>query len=418
MYNGIVFLAQLLLPIVALFNKKMKLFVKGRKETFSKLQQLNKQKTIWFHASSLGEFEQAIPILEQLKKQHQNHKVLVTFFSPSGYEIRKNYPLADVVCYLPLDSKSKAKQFIETVPISVAIFIKYEFWPNFLHELHQKSIPTILVSGIFRKQQVFFKSYGGFMRKALQSFDHFFVQDQNSKNLLESIYYTNVTVAGDTRFDRVSKIVNQNNELHFIEDFIDGKFTFVAGSSWLEDETIIANFINSKATENEKFIFAPHNIKSEEIQRLKDSIQKKTILYSGLRQAQPGESKDDFDEDLKEYQVLIIDAIGFLTKIYSYADVAYVGGGLKTGLHNILEPATFGIPVIIGNNYNKFKEARDLAKLKGCFSIKNQNDFDNIYTKLNIDSSFRKKTGNINSNYVKENTGATDKVMEHINKIL
>jgi 3-deoxy-D-manno-octulosonic-acid transferase len=417
-YNSIVLLAQLLLPIIALFNKKMQLFVSGRKETFTKLAQLQNEKTIWFHASSLGEFEQAIPILELLKKQYQHHKILVTFFSPSGYEVRKNYPLADVVCYLPLDSTSNAKQFVKMVNISVAVFIKYEFWPNFLHQLQKNKIPTLLVSGIFRKQQVFFKSYGGFMRKALQSFNHFFVQDKNSKNLLESIHYTNVTVAGDTRFDRVSKIVNQNNELHFIKDFIDGKFTFVAGSSWLDDETIITNYINTKATENEKFIFAPHNIKLEEIKRLQKSIQKKSILYSELRQAQSDESKNSFDEDLKEYQVLIIDTIGFLTKIYSYADVAYVGGGLKTGLHNILEPATFGIPVIIGNHYDKFKEARDLVKEKGCFSIENQNDFDNIYTKLKIETSFREETGKTNANYVKENKGATDKVIEHINKII
>ena len=417
-YNSIVFLAQLLLPIIALFNKKMQLFVSGRKETFAKLKQLQNKKTVWFHASSLGEFEQAIPIIEQLKQSHQNHKILVTFFSPSGYEVRKNYPLADVVCYLPLDSNKNAKHFLESVNISVAIFIKYEFWPNFLHQLKQKNIPTILVSGIFREQQVFFKKYGSFMKRALLSFNHFFVQDENSKNLLNSINFKNVTVAGDTRFDRVSKIVNQNNTLDFISDFVDEKFTFVAGSSWAEDETIIVNYINSKATENEKFIFAPHNIKSEEVHRLKQSIQKKSILYSRLRQAQPDEAKDGFDKDLKEYQVLIIDAIGFLTKIYNYADVAYVGGGLKTGLHNILEPATFGIPVIIGNNFDKFKEARDLVKLEGCFSIENNTNFNEIYSRLKTDESFRKNAGNINKNYINNNIGATEKVLEYLNKIV
>ena len=418
MYNGIVLLAQLLLPIFALFSKKMQLFVSGRKETFVKLVPLQNKKNIWFHASSLGEFEQAIPILEQLKKQHQNHKVLVTFFSPSGYEIRKNYPLADVVCYLPLDSKSKAKQFIETVPISVAIFIKYEFWPNFLNELHQKNIPTLLVSGIFRKQQVFFKPWGNFMREALQSFEHFFVQDKNSKELLNSINFNNVTIAGDTRFDRVSKIVNQNNKLDFIEEFTDNKLTFVTGSSWIEDERIIVDYINSKATENEKFIFAPHNIKPEGIKRLKQSIQKKTVLFSQrpldddkLRQAQ-------FDKSLKNCQVLIIDTIGFLTKIYSYADVAYVGGGFKTGLHNILEPATFGVPVIIGNNFDKFKEARDLVEIKGCFSIENQTDFDIIYEKLKNNVLFREQAGKINKNYIEKNIGATEKVIQYLNKIL
>lgn len=410
-YNSIVFLAQLLLPIIALFNKKIQLFVSGRKETFAKLKQLQNKKTIWFHASSLGEFEQAIPILEQLKKTYQNHKILVTFFSPSGYEVRKNYPLADVVCYLPLDSNKNAKQFLECVNISVAIFIKYEFWPNFLHQLKQKNILTILVSGIFREQQVFFKKYGGVMKKALLSFNHFFVQDENSKNLLNSINFKNVTVAGDTRFDRVSKIVNQNNTLDFISDFLDEKFTFVAGSSWEEDEEIIVDYINTKATENEKFIIAPHNINNDAILVLQKSINKKTILYSDI-------IANEVKQSLKDYQVFIIDTIGLLTKIYNYADVAYVGGGLKTGLHNILEPATFGIPVIIGNNFDKFKEARDLVKLKGCFSIENKTNFNQIYSRLKTDESFRKNAGNINKNYINNNIGATKKVLEYLNKIV
>ena len=411
LYNLIVLFTQTLLPVIALVHKKIHFFVNGRKETFEKLKKLNHQKTIWFHVSSLGEFEQAIPILEALKKQHKNHKILVSFFSPSGYENQKDYPLADVVCYLPLDTLKNAKRFINSVNLSIAIFIKYEFWPNFLHQLQKTKIPTILVSGIFRKQQVFFKPYGGFMRKALQCFDYFFVQDENSKKLLHSIHLSNSSVAGDTRFDRVSQIVKQNSNLDFIEVFIDKKHSFVAGSSWIEDENIIVNYINTKATENEKFIIAPHNIKAEGIKRLQKSIQKKTVLYSELLQ-------DWFDKDLKDAQVLLIDAIGFLTKIYRYANVAYVGGGLKTGLHNILEPATFGIPIIIGNNYDKFKEAKELVKLNGCYAIENQSDFDIVYTKLKTDVSFRKNTGTINGTYVKENTGATEKIINYINKLL
>lgn len=408
----------MLLPVIALFNKKISWFVKGRKETFVKLTKLKDKKTIWFHASSLGEFEQAIPIIEKLKEHFKNQKILVTFFSPSGYNVRKNYPLADVVCYLPLDSSKNAKKFINTINITVAIFIKYEFWPNFLFHLKQKQIPTILVSGIFREKQIFFKSYGSFMRKALNSFDHFFVQDYKSKKLLNSINIKNITIAGDTRFDRVSKIVNQNNSLNFIESFVDKKFILVSGSTWKEDEQIIVNYINTKASDNEKFVFAPHNIKHLGIDKLKQSIQKKTILFSEIPFNKNKQEYADFDTVLKDCQVLIIDAIGFLTKIYSYASVAYVGGGLKTGLHNILEPATFGIPIIIGNNFEKFKEARDLVDLKGCFTIKNKNEFNSIFNHLKTNPVLREKASNINFDYVKENTGCTKKIIEYLNKFI
>ena len=216
LYNFVVFISSLLLPIIGLFNKKIKLFVHGRNETFSKIAKLKNSKTIWFHAASLGEFEQARPIIEEIKKNYPAYKVLVTFFSPSGYEVRKNYNLADVICYLPLDSKSNARKFIKEVNPALAVFIKYEFWPNLLNELKAKKVSTILVSGILRDKQLFFKSYGGFMRDSLKAFDHFFVQDENSKKLLNSINFENVTVAGDTRFDRVSKILEQNNSIGFI----------------------------------------------------------------------------------------------------------------------------------------------------------------------------------------------------------
>ena len=362
LYNCIVFISALLLPIIGVFHKKIKLFIHGRSKTFSEISKLKNLKTIWLHAASLGEFEQARPIIEDIKKNYPDYKILVTFFSPSGYEIRKNYNLADVICYLPLDSKSNARKFIKEVNPTLAIFIKYEFWPNLLNELKLKEVPTILVSGILRKKQLFFKSYGGFMRDSLKAFHHFFVQDENSKSLLSSINFDNVTVAGDTRFDRVSKILEQNNSLDFINEFKNDNYTIVAGSTWQEDEELLVDYINNKASENEKFIIAPHNIKQEPILELQKSIKKKTVLYSQLRH----------DLNLKEYQVFIVDTIGILTKIYATADVAYVGGGLKTGLHNILEPATFGIPVVIGNKYNKFKEAVDLVKIGGCISIKNQ----------------------------------------------
>ena len=404
-YNLLVFVASILLSFIALFNKKIKLFVDGRKETFSKLSEFNKEdKIIWFHAASLGEFEQARPIIEELKYKYRDYKILVTFFSPSGYEIRKNYNLADVVCYLPLDSKSKAKKFIEQVNPTLAIFIKYEFWPNFLYELKRKEIPTILVSGILRENQIFFKFYGGFIKKSLEAFHHFFVQNNKSKELLESINFKKVTVAGDTRFDRVSKILEQDNSLDFINQFKDNKYTIVAGSTWQEDEELLVNYINNNLSENEKFIIAPHNIKQESILELQKLINKKTVLYSQPRH----------DLNLKEYQVFIIDTIGILTKIYAAADLAYVGGGLKTGLHNILEPATFGIPVVIGNKYDKFKEAVDLVKIGGCISIKNQQEFTDNLINLKEDENFRNLTGIINKKYIEDNLGATKLIMNYL----
>jgi 3-deoxy-D-manno-octulosonic-acid transferase len=405
LYNITVFFASILLPVVAIFNKKIKLFIDGRKETFSKISRLKSTKTIWFHAASLGEFEQARPIIEELRKKHKDYKILVTFFSPSGYEIRKNYNLADVVCYLPLDSKSKARKFIKIVNPTLAVFVKYEFWPNLLNELKSKEIPTILVSGILREKQLFFKSYGGFMKKSLEAFHHFFVQDINSEKLLNSINFKNVTVAGDTRFDRVLEILQQDNTLDFINEFKDNKFTIVAGSTWQEDETLLVNYINNEASENEKVIIAPHNIKQEAILELQQSINKKTVLHSAKA-----------DKNLSEAQIFIIDTIGILTKIYSYADVAYVGGGLKTGLHNILEPATFGIPVVMGDKYNKFKEAVDLVKIGGCISIKNQEEFTKNFINLKNDKNFRKLTGIINKRYIQDNLGATTLIMKFINK--
>lgn len=403
-YNLSAHLAFFFLKVYALFNAKMKLFVKGRKETFQKLSTLKKEdKVIWFHAASLGEFEQARPILEEIKKKYLKHKILVTFFSPSGYEIRKNYSLADVVCYLPFDTKSKVKRFVDLVNPEIAIIVKYEFWPNLLNQLKKKSVPTILVSGIFRESQFFFKSSGKWMRKSLSAFNHFFVQDESSKKLLESINFKNVSLSGDTRFDRVSKILEQDNSLPFISEFKNNQYTIVAGSTWQEDEELLVNYINQSS--NEKFIIAPHNINAKSIQNLKKSITKETVLFSQKER-----------KNLTDYNVFILDTIGLLTKVYSYADVAYVGGGFKTGLHNILEPATFGIPIIIGPEYKKFNEAIDLVQLKGCISVHNQSTFYSIFNTLKLDDILRKETGKINDQYIKNKTGATAQIMKYINK--
>ena len=402
-YNFAVFFASILLPLIAVFSKKIKLFVDGRKNTFSKIGALKNEKTIWFHTASLGEFEQARPIIEELKKKYKHYKILVTFFSPSGYEVRKHYNLADVVCYLPLDSKKNAKRFVKALNPTLAIFIKYEFWPNLLKELKNKEIKTILVSGILRKNQLFFKSYGRFMRRSLESFHHFFVQDESSRELLNSINFTNVTVAGDTRFDRVLEILERDNSLDFINEFKENRYTIVAGSTWKEDEELLIHYINNEATKDEKFIIAPHNIKNDAILSLKKAINKKIILYSERE-----------GENLSDNQVFIIDTIGILTKVYAVADIAYVGGGLKTGLHNILEPATFGIPVVIGNQYDKFKEAVDLVKIGGCISIHNQQEFTENFKALKEDENFRKLTGVINKKYIEHHLGATKLVMNYL----
>ncbi|MHB1147588.1 MAG: 3-deoxy-D-manno-octulosonic acid transferase [Lutibacter sp.] len=412
LYNLLILVAGFVLKIAALFNKKIKLFIDGRKQTFFKLQQSISEtdEVIWMHCASLGEFEQGRPIIENLKLKFPNRKVVLTFFSPSGYEVRKNYENADVVCYLPLDSAKNAKRFLDIVHPQLAIFVKYEFWPNLLKELKIRNIETLLISGIFRENQPFFKGYGAWMRKSLTSFSHFFVQDENSKQLLHSINFNNVTVSGDTRFDRVFEITLQNNKLPFIEEFIDDKYTVVAGSTWKEDETMLVDYINNKASENEKFIIAPHNINSKDIIDLKNSISKKVVLFS----EKPSDAAQG-SENLTDYQVFIIDTVGILAKIYSYASIAYVGGGFtKTGVHNVLEPATFGVPILIGPNYHKFNEAIDLVKNKACFVVANSKELSLHLESFFQSNELRLKTGEIAKKQVADKTGATTKILNYI----
>ncbi len=412
LYNIITLLASQLLKLVALFSPKMKLFVDGRKSVFQTL--ANKiqtsDKTIWFHAASLGEYEQGLPVIEAIKQQFPSHKIVVTFFSPSGYEVRKNNTVADVTVYLPLDTISNAKQFIQLVHPETVFFIKYEYWPNYLNELKKQQIKTYLISGILRENQAFFKWYGGFYRNALKTFDYFFVQNESSKNLLQSIGFNNVKVSGDTRFDRVVSILERDNSLDFIEQFKNNKTTIVIGSSWPKDETLLVNYIN-QSSDDVKFIIAPHNIKSEQIQELKKSISKKTVLYSEkdemLKQVQHDKTED--------FQVYIIDTIGILTKIYSYADIAYVGGGFgNPGVHNILEPATFGVPVVIGPNYSHFAEATALVNMEGCISIQNQTQLNEAFDLLLHNEDERLEKGHICSTFVQMNKGATQTIMNHI----
>ena len=409
LYNIITLLANQLLKLVALFSPKMKLFMVGRKSVFQTLADKIKpsDKTIWFHAASLGEYEQGLPVIEAIKQQFPSHKIVVTFFSPSGYEVRKNNTVADVTVYLPLDTISNAKQFISLVHPEMAFFIKYEYWPNYLNELKKQQIKTYLISGILRENQAFFKWYGGFYRNALKTFEFFFVQNESSRNLLQSIGFNNVKVSGDTRFDRVVSILERDNSLDFIEQFKDNTTTIVIGSSWPKDESLLINYIN-QSSDDVKFIIAPHNIKQEQIQELKNAITKKIVLFSENVETRHALS-------LQEYSVFIIDTIGILTKIYSYADIAYVGGGFgNPGVHNILEPATFGVPVMIGPNYSHFAEATALVNMEGCISIQNQTQLNEAFDLLLRNEDERLEKGHICSTFVQMNKGATQTIMNHI----
>ena len=413
LYNILTYFVQFLLKIVALFSPKMKLFVNGRKTVFATLQSKIKvsDKVIWFHAASLGEYEQGLPVMEAMKEKYPNHKIVVSFFSPSGYEVRKNNTVTDATVYLPLDTKANAIKFIKAVHPEMVFFIKYEYWPNYLNQLKKQNIPTYLVSGIFRKNQAFFKWYGGFYRNALTTFTHFFVQNNTSKELVQKLGFNNVTVSGDTRFDRVVAILNRDNRLDFIEQFTKnsstalGVTTVVIGSSWPKDEELLVDYINQSA-DDVKFIIAPHNIKQEQISNLKSQITKKTVLFS-----------EKENQDLSEYNVFIIDTIGILTKIYSYADIAYVGGGFgNPGVHNLLEPATFGVPIILGPNYSHFAEATALVNLGGCISITTQNQLHDAFNLLLNNEDERHEKGHICDTFVQMNKGATDIILSSIQK--
>ncbi len=406
LYNITIQLASWVLKILSLFNNKLKLGVIGRAETFNKLKQSLKKgdKTLWFHCASLGEYEQGLPIFTELRKDYPNHKIVLSFFSPSGYEIRKNAPIADVIVYLPLDTKSNAKQFVKLINPELTVFVKYEIWPNYLNQIKANGLKAILISAVFRKDQTFFKWYGRQTKKALFAFKHIFTQDETSKQLIETIGYNNVTVSGDTRFDRVLNQLKINNNLAFIEKFIDNKLCVVIGSSWPEDETLLIDFINNYKGQPIKFIIAPHNIKSKQIKSLQSSLTKPTILFT-----------EKGNLDLKKYDVFILDTIGLLSKVYSYADIAYVGGAMgTTGLHNILEPAVFGIPIIIGNNYSKFPEASLMIKNNGLISVKNISELTTNLNKLIANEGFREVTGQQNLKFIKKNKGAVVQIINYL----
>lgn len=406
LYNIGIHLTHFGLECVAPFNSKIRKGNIGRSNTFDILKnKLTKNdKTLWFHCASLGEYEQGLPVFKALRQHYANHKIVLSFFSPSGYEIRKHTPIADVVVYLPLDTKKNAKLFLDIVNPELTVFVKYDIWPNFLKQLKERKLRAILISAAFRKNQSFFKFYGKQLREALFAFEHIFTQNESSKQLLESINYKNVTVSGDTRFDRVYSQLEQNNTLNFISEFKQDKLCVVAGSTWPEGEDLFINYINSNSLNDVKFIIAPHNIKSAQITNLKNKLNVKTVLFSEKESV-----------NITDAKVFIIDTIGILTKIYNYADIAYVGGALgNSGLHNTLEPAVFGAPIIIGNNHSKFPEAQALIDNHGMFSISNQKEFDEILIELIKNQSKRLETGKNNSVYIEKNKGAVIQILNYL----
>ncbi|WP_431137100.1 3-deoxy-D-manno-octulosonic acid transferase [Psychroserpens mesophilus] len=389
-----------------MFDLKIKKGVKGRRQTFKILKKglHPKDQTIWFHCASLGEYEQGLPVFESIRTTYPSHKTVLTFFSPSGYEIRKNAPIADLVTYLPLDTKRNATRFLDIVNPEFTVFVKYDIWPNFLNEIKRRQGRAILISALFRKNQSYFKWYGNHLQKALQAFEHIFVQNESSKELLENISIVHVTVSGDTRYDRVSNQLLQHNDLAFISEFKDDSLCIVIGSSWPEDEAILMSYINKQASKHLKFIIAPHNINNIQIDNITNKLNVKNVLFS-----------EKANKVLSDYSVFIIDTIGLLSKIYNYADIAYVGGAMgTTGLHNILEPAVFGVPIIIGKNYNKFPEAKAMIENGGVISVNNSVSLEHQLDELIKSSEKRIQLGTINKNFIQKNKGAVNQIVNYI----
>ena len=399
-YDFFIFLYTFFIKLASFWNEKARLWINGRKEfpTFS-----SSQKKIWMHCASLGEFEQGRPVLESFRKQFPQHQIVLSFFSPSGFEIRKNYAGADYVIYLPSDTKKNAERLIKAINPELVIWVKYEYWFHFLSSLKKNKIPTLLISGIFRPNQPFFKWYGNFWREMLNCFTHIFVQNQESVQLLQSIHKTNLSVSGDTRFDRVADIAKNQNKVNGIADFIDHHFSIIAGSTWPEDERLLADFIS---TNNQiKFIIAPHEINASKLLKLKEQLNT-AVFYSEWIKISAKKTDSN---------VLIIDNVGMLSKLYHYGNLAYVGGGFnKSGIHNLLEAAVYGKPVIIGPNYKKFQEAIDLIKIGGAFSIKNSLELNNQLELFYNKEELIIHAGKLSKDYVALRKGASNLIMNYV----
>ena len=409
------------MAIGSLFNKKIKKMWRGEREAVDLLKEKvdPTAKYVWFHAASLGEFEQGRPLIEQLRATHPEYKILLTFFSPSGYEVRKNYEGADIVCYLPLDTIRNARRFLRAVHPVMAFFIKYEFWYNYLHILRHRGVPVYSVSSIFRPGQVFFKWYGRNYAKVLHCITHFFVQNEVSLQLLKGIGIDEATVVGDTRFDRVLQIKEQAKKLPIVEAFkgINGKGdackedlsengckgckVFVAGSSWQPDEDIFIRFFNDHP--DWKLIIAPHVIGEDHLAYILDKLQMKAVRYTQAT-----------EQSAAEARCLIIDCFGLLSTIYRYGEIAYVGGGFGVGIHNVPEAAVWGVPVLFGPNNKRFQEAQDLLACKGSFEVTDYDSFNTIISHLISDDQFRQQCGEASANYVKSRSGATDIIMKSV----
>lgn len=397
LYNICIALYSGLLALVAPWNKKAKQWVEGRKDIFERMAKAiaPSDKVVWIHVASLGEFEQGRPIIEEIKRCHSEYKILLTFFSPSGYEIRKNYDGADYIFYLPADTPSNVNRFLDIAHPEVAVFIKYEFWLNYLTQLKKRGIRSYLVSAIFRKDSVFFRNYGSMWRRALDAFDQMFVQNEESRDLLNRIGFDNVIIAGDTRFDRVAAIAKAAKLVEIVAKFRGDKSLFVAGSTWGPDEDILMPLINGNP--DVKFVIAPHEM---------DHIRINKILYSAKWGA-VRYTQCDAQSDMSKVQVLVLDTIGILSSVYGYATWSYIGGGFGVGIHNTLEAATFGLPIAFGPKYEKFKEARDMVALGAATKVENAEELSRWFTPLRDDAEHLARMSGIAKSYTAKNQGAT-----------
>lgn len=405
LYNiGIRFYYFLVL-IASPFNTKAKLWINGRREVWKKIESQidSSSEYAWFHASSLGEFEQGRPLIESLKEKQKNLKVILTFFSPSGYEIRKNYSGADIICYLPLDTPYNARRFVKLVKPKWTFFIKYEYWYNFLKQVKNSQSKLYLVSGIFRENQLFFKSYGKWYKNILKNFDHLFVQNENSATLLKQAGMNNYTIAGDSRFDRVVQIANQSKSIEVAETFASDSMVIVCGSTWEPDEVNLINYLHQSKTENLKLIIAPHEIHPSHIQQIIDKIEVPYALFSKAEKA-----------NLKQCRMLIIDNIGMLSSIYKYGQIAYIGGGFGAGIHNTLEAAVYGVPVIFGPNHKKFQEAVGLLECGGGFTYTNSEELVVLMDEFIQSPDVLSKSGKSAKKYVDSMKGATSIIENYI----
>lgn len=408
LYNTGLFAYQLGLQLAASINPKARQWVDGRRGWRANLTRKLHGNTVdiaWFHAASLGEFEQGRPVIEAYRMHYPGHKILLTFFSPSGYEVRKNYAGADFIMYLPADTPANARQFVELVKPKIAFFIKYEFWYNYLRELKAANVPVISFSAIFRPNQLFFKPWGGFYRNLLGYFDHILVQNQESVRLLETIGIQNITLAGDTRFDRVAQVAAAKKEIRVVQTFKHNQPLLVVGSAWQADMDVLIPFIN-QFDKPLKIIIAPHDIHDDEIERWRNQLKNPSVRYSELTTDQTASNQNA--------QTLFIDNVGMLSSLYQYGEFAYIGGAFGKGLHNILEAATFGMPLFFGPNYSKFQEAIDLVSEGAAFPVGNTAEFTAAFAKQYTN---RAKAAHISREYVQRNIGATGKVMEVVKQM-